>query len=64
MDVSEREREFVKEYSALMKKYGVQLSAVIQSKSYGSMLQIEANLAVGEIDGWVPEPEKNEPEVK
>jgi hypothetical protein len=55
MDKVAREKAFVEDYNALVKKHGLQLSAVIQPKSYGSMLQIEPGLAVIEIDGWEPE---------
>ena len=57
MDITTREKEFVKEYTALVKKYGVQLSAVAQSKNYGSMIQIEPNLIIANVDGWAPETE-------
>ena len=58
MDNTTREKAFIDEYNLLVKKHGLQLSAVIQPKSYGNMLQIEPGLAVVEIDGWEPETPK------
>lgn len=60
MSNTEREKAFIDEYNALIEKHGLQLSAVIQPKSYGSMLQIEPGLAIIEIEGWVPKPDNIE----
>ena len=50
-----REKAFLEDYNLLVRKHGLQLSAIIQPKSYGTMLQIEPGLAVVEVEGWDPE---------
>lgn len=56
-----RQQEFVKAYNSLCQRFGVQLAAVAQSKTYGSMLQIEANLQLIPVENWKGDPEELSP---